>query len=53
MELWGFVLANQNLLDLFNRASNSRDDPGEKRFVDYERASYYIGELNSLAPLIR
>ena len=53
MELGGFVLANQNLLGLFNRGSKSRDDPGEKSFVDYEHASYYIGELNSLAPLIR
>lgn len=49
----GFVVANQNLLGLFNGGSNSRDDPGEKSFVDYEHASYYIGELNSLAPLIR
>ena len=53
MELWGFVLANQNTLGLFNRDSDSRDGPGEMRFVDYEHASYYIGELNSLARLIR
>lgn len=53
MELLGFVLVDQNLLDFFNGGSDSWYGPVERSFVDYGHVSYRIKESNSLAPLIR
>ena len=53
MELLGFVLEYQNLLDLFNGGSDSWNGPVEKIFVEYRHVSYCIKKSNSLAPLIR
>ena len=51
MELWGLFCGYRNLLGLFNRGSDSWDDPGEKSLLI--AGMLPIRELNLSPPLFR